>query len=73
MGKLKIVKEMKLPKFTKETKNENPCPPWQAQMEADDFISCNPSYVLGGDWDKFDECTYVSPEKGSLHNCPACQ
>lgn len=55
--------KMKLPEFTRETKNENPCPPWQAQMEADDFISCNPSYVLGGYWDKFDECAYVNPEK----------
>lgn len=57
---------MKLPKFTKENKNDNPCPPWQAQMAEGDFISCNPGYVLGGYWDEFDECTYPSKETGDI-------
>lgn len=57
---------MKLPKFTRETRNENPCPPWQEQIKEDDFISCNPSYVLGEYWDEFDECTYPNRETGDI-------
>ena len=57
---------MKLPKFTKENKNENPCPPWQKEMDADDFISCNPSYVLGEYWDEFEEYTFPCAETGNI-------
>lgn len=57
---------MKLPKFTKETKNENPSPPWQEELAEGDFISCNPSYTLGGYWDSFDEYTYPSPKTGDI-------
>ena len=38
---------MKLPKFSKETKNENPIPPWMEELGDDDFISCNTTYVMG--------------------------
>ena len=57
---------MKLPKFTKETKVENPCPPWMGEMGKDDFISCNTSYVMGGYWDEFDECIFPCREKGDI-------
>lgn len=57
---------MKLPKFTKETRNENPCPPWQSEMEEGDSISCNTSYVMGGYWDEFEECVYPNPETGDI-------
>lgn len=57
---------MKLPKFTKETKNENPCPPWQSEMEEGDMISCNTTYVLGGYWDEFDEYSFPSESTGDL-------
>lgn len=57
---------MKLPKFTKETRNENPCPPWQSEMEEGDFISCNTSYVMGGYWDEFEECVYPGPKTGDI-------
>lgn len=57
---------MKLPKFTKETKVENPCPPWMEELGEDDFISCNTSYVLGEYWDEFDECVHPCEEKGDI-------
>ncbi|MBD5518690.1 MAG: hypothetical protein HDR07_09480 [Lachnospiraceae bacterium] len=57
---------MKLPKFTKETKVENPSPPWMGELGKDDFISCNTSYVMGGYWDEFDECIYPCQEKGDI-------
>lgn len=57
---------MKLPKFTKETRNENPCPPWMGQMEEEDFISCNTTYTLGEYWDAFDEYVFPCEEKGDI-------
>lgn len=57
---------MKLPKFTKETKNENPTPPWMGELDENDYISCNTSYVMGGYWDLFDEYTYPCEEKGDI-------
>ncbi len=57
---------MKLPKFTKESKNENPCPPWMEELSEDDFISCNTTYVMGGYWDLFEECVYFCEEKGDI-------
>jgi len=55
---------MKLPKFI--TKNENPTPPWMTEMDEGDSISCNTTYVMGGFWDKFDECFYPCEEKGDI-------
>jgi len=57
---------MKLPKFTKETKNEQPIPPWMDELTEGDFISCNTSYVMGGYWDLFDECYLPCEEKGDI-------
>ncbi len=57
---------MKLPKFTKETKNENPTPPWMEELDEDDFISCNTGYTMGGYWDMFDECYLPCEEKGDI-------
>lgn len=57
---------MKLPKFTKETKNENPIPPWMEELSEEDFISCNTAYVMGGYWDLFEECLYPCEEKGDI-------
>ena len=57
---------MKLPKFTKETKNENPVPPWMGEMDEGDFISYNTTYVMGGYWDLFEECYYPCKEKGDI-------
>lgn len=57
---------MKLPKFTKETKNENPIPPWIGELDEGDSISCNTSYVLGGYWDEFEECVFPSEGTGDI-------
>ncbi len=57
---------MKLPKFSKETKNENPAPPWMDELGENDFISCNTTYVMGGYWDLFDECFLPCEEKGDI-------
>ncbi len=57
---------MKLPKFTKETKNENPTPPWMGELSETDSISCNTTYVMGGYWDLFEECSYPCEEKGDI-------
>lgn len=57
---------MKLPKFTKETKNEQPIPPWMDELAEGDFISCNTTYVMGGYWNLFDECYLPCEEKGDI-------
>lgn len=57
---------MKLPKFTKENKNENPIPPWMEEMDEGDLISCNTTYVLGTYWDEFDEYSYPCETTGDL-------
>lgn len=57
---------MKLPKFTKETKNENPTPPWMEELDEEDFISCNTGYVMGGYWDLFEEKYLPCEEKGDI-------
>lgn len=57
---------MKLPKFTKGTKNENPTPPWMEELDEEDFISCNTTYVMGGYWDLFDESYLPCEEKGDI-------
>jgi len=57
---------MKLPKFLKENKNENPIPPWAEFMSDDDFITCNTVYKMGGYWDTFDKYTYPCEEKGDI-------
>lgn len=57
---------MKLPKFTKETKNENPTPPWMEELDESDFISCNTGYVMGGYWDLFEEKYLPCEEKGDI-------
>lgn len=57
---------MKLPKFTKEMKNENPTPPWQREMDENDFISCNNSFVFGEYWDEFDKYSFACKETGDI-------
>lgn len=57
---------MKLPKFMKETKNENPTPLWLGELDEGDSISCNTTYVMGGYWDLFEECYYPCEEKGDI-------
>ena len=49
---------MKLPKFSKETKNNHPIPPWMGEMEEGDFISCDTVFKMGEYWDIFDMCTF---------------
>ena len=57
---------MKLPKFLKENKNENPAPPWMEEMTEGDFITCNTVFKMGGYWDTFDKYTYPCEEKGDI-------
>lgn len=57
---------MKLPKFTKETKVENPIPPWMDELDENDFISCSTGYTMGGYWNNFVECRLACESKGDI-------
>lgn len=57
---------MKLPKFSKETKNNHPIPPWMGDMDEGDFISCDTVFRMGNYWDIFDQCSLPCEEKGDI-------
>ena len=57
---------MKLPKFSKETKNNHPIPPWMEDMAEGDFISCDTVFKMGGYWDIFDKCILPCEGKGDI-------